>query len=53
METADEFRRRGADADAMAARTVDTVLKQGFVDVARQWRALADQADERDVLTSL
>jgi hypothetical protein len=48
MGQVDEFRKRAEDADAMAARTVDSVLKQGFIDMARQWRALADQIDGRD-----
>jgi hypothetical protein len=48
MGTADEYRKRAEAADEMAARMVDDVLRQGFLDLARQWRALADQIDGRN-----
>ena len=47
MGIADEYRKRAEAAEEMAGRTVDYVLKRGFLDLAKQWRALADQIDSR------
>jgi hypothetical protein len=48
MGKADEYRKRADAAEQMAARTVDSIVKQGFLDLAKQWRALGDQIDGRD-----
>jgi hypothetical protein len=47
VEKTDDFRQRALAADLMAARTPATILRQGFHDLAKQWRALADQVEAR------
>ena len=45
MKRADEYRKRAKDAEDYAERTVDSVIKQAFREVARQWREMAEQAE--------
>jgi hypothetical protein len=47
MGKADEYRKRAEAAEEMAGRTLDYVVKRGFLDLAKQWRALVDQIDRR------
>lgn len=41
---AEEYRRRGIEAQQGAARATDLSIKQTFTDIAHGWFALADQA---------
>jgi hypothetical protein len=47
MTRAEAYRRRAKEAEEQANKTHNSVTKQGFLDVARQWREMAEQA-ERD-----
>jgi hypothetical protein len=47
MGQADECRKRAEVAEKAAASTSYTDLQQGFLDLAKQWRDLADQIDAR------
>src|SRR5262245_23863798 len=45
MTRAEEYRLRAREAEEQASKVRDHRLKQSFLDIARQWRELADQAD--------
>jgi len=47
VEAVEEYRKKAADAEAMAAQTKDDALRRGFEEVARKWRVLADQIEAR------
>jgi hypothetical protein len=47
MTRAEEYRLRAKEAEEQANKTNNSVTKHGFLDIARQWRELAEQA-ERD-----
>jgi hypothetical protein len=42
---AEEYRRRGIEAQQRAARATDLSIKQTFTDIANGWFALAEQAE--------
>jgi hypothetical protein len=42
---AEEHRRKAEGAEAQAERTRDYAAKQIYLDIARQWREMAAQAD--------
>jgi hypothetical protein len=42
---ADEYRRRGIEAQRRAAQLNDLSIKQTFTDIANQWFALAEQVE--------
>ena len=44
MERPDDYLKRAEDAEAMAARVSDPILKDQFLSLAAQWRALAESA---------
>jgi len=44
---ADEYRSRAEEADSVARIETDQVKKSQWESVARQWRELAKQADEK------
>jgi hypothetical protein len=45
MTRAEEYRLRAKEAEEQASKTRDPIEKQGFLDLARQWRELAEQAE--------
>jgi hypothetical protein len=45
MEPAEDYRKRAAKAEAAAAEASDTAIKEQFLAIARQWRALAATGD--------
>jgi hypothetical protein len=47
MTRAEEYRRRAKEAEENATKTSNSVTREGFLDIARQWREMAEQA-ERD-----
>jgi hypothetical protein len=46
MTRAEEYRKRAKEAEEQANRTNDHYVKEAFLDIARQWRELADQTDQ-------
>jgi hypothetical protein len=42
---ADEYRRRGIEAQRRAAQLNDLSIKQTFTDIANQWFAVAEQVE--------
>jgi hypothetical protein len=44
-DTAAEFLRRAAEAEAQAAKIVEPHLREGFLKVAAEYRRMADQAE--------
>jgi hypothetical protein len=42
---AEEYRSKAEEADAQAARTQDYAAKQTYLEIARQWREMASQAE--------
>jgi hypothetical protein len=49
MTRAEQYRARAKAAEQQASKTHDTQLKEGFLEVARQWRELAEQAERHDL----
>jgi hypothetical protein len=47
MMTPEQYRVKAVECEKQAALTRDYSVKQGYLDLARQWRHLAEQA-ERD-----
>ena len=47
MTRAEEYRQRAKEAEGQAAKTNDSFAKQGFLEIARKWRQMAEEA-ERD-----
>jgi hypothetical protein len=47
MTRAEEYRQRAKEAEENAKKTDNPDTKQGFLDLARQWRELADQGRTR------
>jgi hypothetical protein len=45
MTRAEEYRQRAKDAEEQADKTRDPFAKKGFLEIARQYRELADQAE--------
>jgi hypothetical protein len=45
MTRAEEYRERAKEAEKQANKTRDPSAKEGFQDIARQWRELAEQAE--------
>ena len=45
MTRAEEYRLRAKEAEEQANKVRDPSAKQGFLDIARQWREMAEQAD--------
>jgi hypothetical protein len=45
MTKAEEYRKRAKEAEEQASKVRDHAAKQGFLDIARQWRELAEQAE--------
>ena len=44
MMTPNEYRAQAEECEKQAALARDYSVKQGYLDLARQWRALAEQA---------
>ena len=42
MKRAEEYRKRAEEAEAMAAATRDPGAKQAYLEIAQQWRQLAE-----------
>jgi hypothetical protein len=47
MTRAEEYRLRAKEAEEQAAKVRDHASKQGFVDIARQWREMTEQAERQ------
>jgi hypothetical protein len=45
ISKADEYRAKAAECERRAAATLDPDIKEQFEDLARQWRAMAKQAE--------
>ena len=45
---AEQYRRRGVEAQQRAAQITDLAIKEAFKDVARSWFALAEQTEWLD-----
>jgi hypothetical protein len=45
MTRAEQYRLRAKEAEEQASKIHDTQLKEGFLEIARQWRELAKQAE--------
>jgi hypothetical protein len=45
MTRAEEYRQRAQEAEEQADKVRDPSAKQGFLDVARRYRDMADQAE--------
>jgi len=45
MTGAEQYRLRAKEAEQQANKVSDRSVKQSFLDIARQWRELADQAE--------
>jgi hypothetical protein len=45
MTRAEEYRMRAKEAEEQAAKTRDPGAKDGFLEIARQYRELANQAE--------
>jgi hypothetical protein len=47
MTRAEEYRQRAKEAEDNAKKTDNPVTKEGFLEIARKWRQMAEEA-ERD-----
>jgi hypothetical protein len=47
-EKAAEYRERAAQADELAKKASDPKVRQLLEEITRQWRALAEQAEQHD-----
>jgi len=47
MTRAEEYRRRAKEAEEQANRSREQSTREGFLDIARQWRDMADQAERQ------
>lgn len=45
MGKAEDFRENAKKAEAKANQTSDSRIKAAYLDIARQWRVMADQAE--------
>jgi hypothetical protein len=45
MTRAEEYRLRAKEAEEQANKVRDPGARQGFLDIARQWREMAEQAE--------
>jgi hypothetical protein len=48
MERAEEYRKRAEEAEALAAATGDPKAKQAYLEIAQQWRQLAEHAEHME-----
>jgi hypothetical protein len=48
MKRAEEYRRRAEEAEAMAAAARDPSAKQAYLEIAQQWRQLAEHAEHME-----
>ena len=46
-EKADEYRRKSAEAEEMSREATDSYMRESYAEIARGYRALADQFDRR------
>jgi hypothetical protein len=44
---AEEYRAKAEECEERAERTRDTTIKQQLIELAQQWRALADHQEKR------
>ena len=47
MQGAEQYRLRAKEAEHQAEMTSDPDIKRQFLDIARQWQDLANQAERR------
>jgi len=45
MTRAEEYRQRAKEAEQQAEKAPDSLTKQGFLDVVRQYRQMAEHAE--------
>jgi hypothetical protein len=45
MKRAEEYRKRAEEAEARAQTTGDPSAKQAYLEIAQQWRQLAEHAE--------
>jgi hypothetical protein len=48
MKRAEEYRKRAEDAEARAETTRDPSAKQAYLEIAQQWRQLAEHAEHME-----
>jgi hypothetical protein len=51
MTRASHYRQHALEAEQQAKRACDRDAKDGLLDIARQWRELAEQAERRELDT--
>ena len=47
MTRAEEYRKHAKEAEEQANKVLDPSAKQDFLDIARQWRKMAAQAERQ------
>jgi hypothetical protein len=47
MTRAEEYRKRAKEAEEQANKTRDAATKQGFLEIARQYREMAEHAERQ------
>jgi len=48
MKRAEEYRKKAEEAEAMAAAARDPSAKQAYLEIAQQWRQLAEHAEHME-----
>jgi hypothetical protein len=48
MKRAEEYRKKAEEADTMAAATRDPGAKKAYLEIAQQWRQLAEHAENME-----
>jgi hypothetical protein len=52
MTRAEQYRQHAIEAEQQARRACDLDAKQGLLEIARQWRELAEQGEPREFETT-
>ena len=52
MPRADQYRQHAIEAEQLAKRACDREAKEGLLEIARQWRELAEHGEPRELETT-
>ena len=52
MPRADQYLQHAIEAERQAERAPDSDAKEGLLEIARQWRELAEAAERRELATT-
>jgi hypothetical protein len=52
MPRAEQYRQHALEAEQQAKRACDRDAKEGLLEIARQWRELAEQGEPRELESS-